>query len=208
MPAYNPDDPLQPCPGESKRAVAAFNDYALMGAARSYRVLLAGYRNQEQRAPTKSWATLTIWAARFEWVERAARFDELQRQKAQTEYEAHWKAKVMAGVEVLGRLAEQGRVSIADFVEKRTELILDKNGDQTGLFMETVGLNWEAIRAKGHLVKSITSTQYGPRIELYDGQSALVQVARANGLFTEHVEQHSTQTAVHVYLPQKNDRDS
>ena len=179
----NPD-PLERLPGESKRAQAAFISYALLGSGRSLRKLLAEFK-QAERAPTRAWESLCSWSTKYSWVERAARFDTQQREKALAEYEAQWKEKIMCASEVLGRLSEQGRVSIADFIVKTLEPILDQEGQPTGETLERIGVNWDAIQKNGHLIKSLTSTAYGPKIELYDGQAALVNVGRHYKLFTD-----------------------
>lgn len=95
---FNPDEPLERIDGETKRANAAFADYALLGAARSYRSLLARYKSQVEQPPTRSWNTLTAWASKFEWVERAERFDALQLQRAQQAYEARRKEYMETGL--------------------------------------------------------------------------------------------------------------
>ena len=97
------------------------------------------------------------------------------------------KDKAMGADEVLARLAEQGRMSISEFIVESTNTEYDKDGNEVGV-VETVGLNWKAIRKYGHLIKSITSTQYGPKIELYDGQAALVHIGKHLKLFTDQVD--------------------
>ena len=101
--------------------------------------------------------------------------------------DARLKDKAMGADEVLARLAEQGRMSISEFIVESTSPEYDKNGNEVGT-VETVGLNWKAIRKYGHLIKSITSTQYGPKIELHDGQAALVHIGKHLKLFTDQVE--------------------
>jgi len=76
----------------------------------------------------------------------------------------------MGADEVLTRLTEQGRASLGDF------------------FTDEGKLDWEFIKAHGHLVKSIAETKHGYRIELYDGQNALIHMGKAAGLFAERHE--------------------
>ena len=97
------------------------------------------------------------------------------------------KDKAMGADEVLARLAEQGRMSISEFIVESTNTEYDKDGNEVGV-VDTVGLNWKAIRKYGHLIKSITSTQYGPKIELHDGQAALVHIGKHLKLFTDQVD--------------------
>jgi hypothetical protein len=206
--SFDPENPLDRMPGESKRAYAAFYDYAMQGAgARSMRRLLEGYRASENPI-TKSWVSISHWSANYQWVDRADRFDELTREKALAEHEARWRAKVMGATEVLGRLSEQAAVSIADFITLRLEpeaLIIplkkddddDEDGEgrqviESGRFIQVAELNWEAIQANGHLIKSITNTKHGPRLELHDGQTALINMGRHHKLFVDQSEVKST----------------
>lgn len=83
-------------------------------------------------------------------------------------------ANAMGSQEVLWRLGEQGRVNIAQFFK------ISQGGD--------VSLNWAAIRKHGYLIKSITWTKYGPRVELHDAQKALELIGKNHGLFTDKQE--------------------
>lgn len=169
---------------ESKRSHAAFLDYCNLGPARSLRVLFGKYEQQE-RPLTGSFPTLAHWSKNFNWVERANRFDEIQQQKALDEYQARWREQLMSGDEVLGRLSQQARSSIADFIERRSYPEIGKDGLPTGAQIESFGLNWDAVQEKGHLIKSITQTANGPRLELHDGQSAIVNLGKYHKLFVE-----------------------
>jgi hypothetical protein len=93
----------------------------------------------------------------------------------------------MSADEVLARLAEQGRMSISDFVLEDSSPTYDKDGNKTGT-ITTIGLDWTAIRRHGNLIKSITSTQYGPKIELHDGQAALVHIGKHLKLFNDQMD--------------------
>lgn len=76
------DDPLGKAAGESKRANAAFRDYAMMGAARSLKSLAEKYMrlasDDQVKPPTLSDKTLFGWSLRNAWQDRVARFDELE----------------------------------------------------------------------------------------------------------------------------------
>jgi hypothetical protein len=122
----------------------------------------------------------------------------MQQEKARAAYEQRWREMIMSGDEVMGRLSEQARVNIAEFVTIKwmpTAVIIplkkddDDSGEEpateTGDLIQVVELNWDAIRERGHLIKAITNTRYGPRIEMHDGQVALVQVGRHHKLFTD-----------------------
>lgn len=80
--------------------------------------------------------------------------------------------KAMSADEVLFRFAQQARVSLADFMDERG------------------GLNIDKIRSNGHLIRKLTPTKYGEVIELVDSQAALVQIGRALGIFTDKSEIH------------------
>lgn len=194
---WNRDDPLERMEGESKKSHDALHEYAVMGVGRSLRKLLESFNARPVR-PTRHWFTLSQWSRNFDWVARVERFDELNRAKAIAAFEANWQEKVMGSTETLGRLSEQARVSIADFVTvKMVPIALiskdddDEDDEQmfgNSTFVQISELNWEAIQKHGHLVKSITNTKYGPRIELHDGQSALVQMGRYHKLFVDQAE--------------------
>ncbi len=86
------------------------------------------------------------------------------------------KTAAMGANEALARLAEQARVNIGDFFRL-------KNGSDS-----EYELDMEAVKARGHLIKSIKSTPYGPVLELHDGQTALITIAKHLHLLTERVD--------------------
>ncbi len=131
------------------------------------------------------------------------------------------KESAMGADEVLARLSEQARINIAEFVTVKmvpTSTISpikkddededeDDYGDDAeepkisaGGFVQVAELNWDAILARGHLVKSIKNTKYGPALELHDGQVALVQVGKFHKLFVER--QDISGMVVHQSDPQ------
>lgn len=68
--------------GESKAAYAALLDYLRMGTKRSLRSLLKRYQEQtSNKPPTTKFNSLSTWSNRFEWVKRAAAYDEAQEAK-------------------------------------------------------------------------------------------------------------------------------
>jgi len=104
----------------------------------------------------------------------------LREARVKSAIEARLAELKMGADEILTRLSEQGRANPGDF------------------FAEDGEPDWEHIRSHGHLIKSISQTRYGWRIEVYDGQNALIQMGRAAGLFTErHVI--SGELAVKLY---------
>lgn len=94
----------------------------------------------------------------------------------------------MPANEALARLAEQARVNIADFI------VTNGNG---------FTLNWEELQRRGHLVKAITMTRSGPKIELYDAQGALDKIAKILGLFNEKQEV-AEKVRVELYIPEQD----
>ncbi len=95
----------------------------------------------------------------------------LRNVEVKAEIEQRLGEMAMSANEVLARLSEQARVSMKDFV-----------------LPGTANLDVAALQAKGHLVKSISHTRYGVRIELHDGQAALIQMGKAHNLFVERHE--------------------
>jgi hypothetical protein len=90
----------------------------------------------------------------------------------------------MQANEVLYRLAQQARANIADFVTLERRPILDNENNIVG-YDDVISLNWDTIHERGYLVKSITSTQYGPKLELHDSQTALITIGKHLQLFRE-----------------------
>jgi phage terminase small subunit len=74
--------------------------------------------------------------------------------------------------EVLARLSEQARSDIGDFVGAAGVIDLEAARDE----------------GKTRLLKSISWTKNGIRIEVYDGQKALELIGKAHGMFTERRE--------------------
>jgi hypothetical protein len=84
--------------------------------------------------------------------------------------------KAMSADEVLVRLAEHARGSMAEFIHV---------DEYTGI--ATLDLRAAEKAGKLHLIKSYqdASDKFGAKLELYDAQAALVQVGRAHGLFID-----------------------
>jgi len=86
--------------------------------------------------------------------------------------------------EVMARLSEQARVSISDFIEEGTETILDKDGNLIGERQIAI-VKWSEIKRRGHLIRSITNTKAGLKLELHDSQNALIKIGNAHKLFVD-----------------------
>jgi phage terminase small subunit len=82
-------------------------------------------------------------------------------------------SNAMSSQEALWRLASMARVDISDFIKGTNE---------------EFSLNWTNIRKYGFLIKSITQTKYGLKIELHDSQKALELIAKHLGLFTDRLD--------------------
>jgi len=80
--------------------------------------------------------------------------------------------KAMTADEVLLRLAEHGRGDIGEMMT-----------DDGALDLVTAKAS-----GKTRLIKAVTESDKGLRIEMYDAQAALVQLGRAHGLFTDKLE--------------------
>lgn len=77
----------------------------------------------------------------------------------------------MSADEVLLRLAEQARGAYADY-----------------LTPDGVDLKRLLDDGKGHLIKKLKPTKDGQEIEFYDGQVALINIAKHHGLITDKIE--------------------
>jgi phage terminase small subunit len=99
----------------------------------------------------------------------------------------------MSADEVLTRLSEHARGSIADFVtvsEPSTDL--EDATDAQDAKAIAGGWRLDLLRAqqagKLHLIKKLKSGQWGPEIELHDPQAALALLGKHHKLFVEKIE--------------------
>lgn len=104
----------------------------------------------------------------------------------------------MSANEVIARLADQARASLAEF-------LVFKEDDQTGE-LTMAGVNWQAVRSRGHLIKTMTN-RGGFRLELHDSQAALDKLAKVLTLYTERLQIESP-GEVRFYLPENGRNDS
>jgi hypothetical protein len=91
-------------------------------------------------------------------------------------------AMAMAADEVLLRLGQQGRASIAIF------FIFSSKMDENDNLIRTAELNWENIEKYGFLIKSIRLTKEGWSLELHDTQKALELIGKHLKLFVDQVD--------------------
>jgi phage terminase small subunit len=80
----------------------------------------------------------------------------------------------LVSAEVLARLAQQARLNISEFY------IDTPDGPM---------IDWAAVRAKGHLVKSIEYDRKGrPVLKFHDSQNALIHVGKHLKLFSDQLD--------------------
>lgn len=77
---WDADNPFIQGKHETRRANAAFRDYAQMGVGRSLRKLHKRYTNlpQTEAPPTRYWSTIAGWSFRYEWVARVSAWDDIK----------------------------------------------------------------------------------------------------------------------------------
>lgn len=85
--------------------------------------------------------------------------------------------KVMDANEVIWRFAQEARLNVADFMTFRAE-----DGETI------VKINWSNVKKYGFLIKSITPTKYGPKIEFNDAQKARELIGKHLGLWTDRLD--------------------
>lgn len=86
--------------------------------------------------------------------------------------------------EILFRLSQQGRASVADFFD-----FVEVTNTTTGEVETKAVPNWNRVKEFGYLIKKIELTRDGSwKIELNDPQNALVQLGRARKLFVDRTE--------------------
>ena len=99
----------------------------------------------------------------------------LRKLKIRSHIEDRLNAKAMTADEVLARLSQQARGSMANFIN------LELRGGKLDLNKaEELGLL--------DLVKKVSWTKNGTSIELYDAQAALVHLGKAHALFTDKLK--------------------
>ena len=92
-----------------------------------------------------------------------------------------WAQNAMTAEETLHRLADMARGDIGDFL---SDVTITKDGRSKTITI----VDMQKVKANGRLVKSVTQTKLGPRIELHDARAALVDIGRAHKIFTDKTE--------------------
>jgi hypothetical protein len=198
---WNFDDPMDRAFSnigdmESRKANQAARDYMLMGANRSLRNLLAAYVANSITAVSKSWATISDWSQRYDWVDRARRWDDIQNQRAIEAYEAPWRKKIMSATEVLGRLSEMARASVLPFVRITEDGAVYFNFSDPQakdyLYLIRKVKTKRARRLEGRGEDSEEWEDEWVEVELHDAQNALVNMGRHHKLFVDQQEVSGT----------------
>jgi phage terminase small subunit len=118
----------------------------------------------------------------------AVGYENLRKPQIAAVIEARLAEKTMSADEVLVRLTEQARADIRDvFTIRETSR---QGRDEESTVERHAELDLVALfeSGKSHLVKSITYTKFGPKVELYDAQAALVHIGKHHGLFVDRTE--------------------
>jgi hypothetical protein len=113
----------------------------------------------------------------------AVGYENLRKPHIRAEIDRRMAALSMSANEVVFRLTEQ---ATADFSEYMVQGAIK---DDDGEHLSVITLDLEAVKKAGlgRLIKKITNSKYGPVIEFYDAQAALMALGRRHGLFTDRV---------------------
>lgn len=103
-----------------------------------------------------------------------AGYENKRKQEIAAEISAGLAERAMPANEVLARLAAQARADIRELY------MFDEDGKMSGLRLTR--------DAPLHLIKSITPTRHGLKIEVHDQQTALQLLGKHHGLFVERHE--------------------
>jgi hypothetical protein len=114
----------------------------------------------------------------------------------------------MSGDEALARLGEQARANIGDFFVLKAwdskEVFDPFEFDQEVQPQEpmlALQLNYQTVLERGHLIKSLAWTQWGPKLELHDGQTALLNITKHHGLLADqHIITHKVEKEIDEVL--------
>ena len=110
-------------------------------------------------------------SAGYQWPEKYA-YRIIRQPKIRAAIQARFKEHTMSAEEVLARLTEQARADYGNYIDD------DGNVDIAALKKD----------GKAHLIKSISDSKYGKRIEFYDAQHAMALMAKYHRLFADRIE--------------------
>lgn len=167
----------------------------------------------------KAWADAWLTTARFNKTEaaRQAGYKGNTSTLAHIGWENYRKAHILAyikerldescmsGEEALARLAEQARANVGDFFHLKTwepDEEEGESGEGAGEVLPqdpafALALDYKMLKERGHLIKSLTWTQWGPKLELHDGQTALLNITKHHGLLADqHIITHKVEKEI------------
>lgn len=132
----------------------------------------------------------------------------LKRDAIKARVNARLKELSMEANEALERLAEQARLNVSEFFYFDWEPVIGKDGqpkmDPTGKVIKEyvkTGINWQVVRARGHLIKGIEYNQRGQVIlKFHDSQRALELIGKNLKLFSEVVDINALGLLVKAYV--------
>jgi phage terminase small subunit len=124
-------------------------------------------------------------------------YEYLRKPEIQAEIERRLAELKMGADEVLVKLTEQARADLSDFIDvSEPGQGIEGAADMVEAHAIAGGWRLNLVKAeqrgKLHLVKKIKSGQWGPELELHDPQTALIQLAKINGLLKDQVEHSGT----------------
>lgn len=103
---------------------------------------------------------------------------------------------------------EETTMHIADIARAMPDpsdfIIEEVQFNQFGQPKTVARLNRDMCKKWKHIIKSISYTTHGPKIELYDRLQALQLIGKHHALFTEKIESETTIDGGIVYLPPKD----
>lgn len=80
----------------------------------------------------------------------------------------------MTAEEVLHRLSEQARLDLGEFIDFKR-----------GFGLPILKLDEAQQNGRTHLIRSVTPTQFGIKVEFHDPQTALIQIGKYHGLWLD-----------------------
>lgn len=118
---------------------------------------------------------------------RAIGSENLTKPNVDAAIKAAIQTNIMTQEEAMSRMSEIARGEYARYIRNASEVVSD---DGKAITINLVQVDIEAMTrdGKAHLIKSITPTRYGNRIEFYDMQSALETILKATGAFKEQLD--------------------
>lgn len=115
-----------------------------------------------------------------------AGYENKKKQEVQAAIESALAVQSMPRSEVLARLTAHARADVRELFRFAEQDVTSPEGRVIVPAGTVLGLRLHRD-APLHLIKSITPTRYGDKIELYDAQAALVKLGEAHGIFRDRI---------------------